>query len=728
MKKIFFIIGLLIIFGNYNFNINAMTSEKEDVLYNNIEEPNDVEVFSKGVLLENNDHLLYKNNKTQIRIEGKLICCYEFETVPYIVYQKLDNILLCKIIDNNYFEVELNADWKINHIIVKENTIYMFGCINNFSIIVEYTKNLEYVEHHLFFENTNIDFYDAVFHDNKWYIFGMKEGHCKSNEVENIGNYTDKKTIMVLMDNNFNVMTIKYYNHNNVYEKARFVDIYNNYIYYYFEVENLKYLYKSDINLDEHYLVNVCDHQEILLDVNGDYLLFTNDNTLIMDSIKESLDLGTYNKIYKFVIKDSKLEIYHYNRNNLYVKKISEYHIDKLDPIVISYENGNVDFNKNLNLTNEIEIKSYFSEVEVLCNTEFSKNVCGKYNIELLITRPNLENIKLSSEVNILPYVNVSNGGSYCTGFSLKFLGNATLNGIKINSGHNIIEEGEYKLEISDNLGNTTVYNFLIIDNYYIRTEEFKNFDIVGELNSITEVTLKFKNVDVVEIYVNDELTEFKQSGDYLTLYLDGNDDYGINRYIINKIITLENEYIENFGILVNILKPIPSINILENNDEIPNFTINVEDSAQTIKYLEVVTMNENINKVYRYYFGSQFIMDNYDFNNGTIEVFICYDLGDGVIRKDSVMKLEGAYKTLSNLIVFSSLIETEQLKQINIKINSDNINKMNNLIVNNQSILQKYNVKKDYTNLIISSGLTFIIVLFVVVYLIFKKRRTKKA
>ena len=130
------------------------------------------------------------------------------------------------------------------------------------------------------------------------------------------------------------------------------------------------------------------------------------------------------------------------------------------DPIVPT----KIDFDKDLNVTDEVEIKSYFSLVEVLCNTDFSKNVYGNYNVELLIVRPFHEDIKVSNVVNIKPFINITNKGVYCTGYSLNFLGNATLNGMKINSGHSISKSGEYVLNLYDNLGNSNEYKFIVVE------------------------------------------------------------------------------------------------------------------------------------------------------------------------------------------------------------------------------------------------------------------------
>lgn len=728
MKKIIVLLAVCFIIFNRNQSIQAATAEQEDVVYNNIEEPVDLHILKTGNLLEYKDHMLFKNNNYTVEIKGQFISCCDDGIITYVMHTDEGINKITKINKKDTKSVIIDQEYEVQKIKCQNNKIYLFGLYNNFSVIMEYTEDLEFEQHRMYFENANITFYDALFYDDKWYVLGLKNGHSVNSQVENIGNYNDTKTILLIIDSNFNIQSIKYFNHYSSYEYAKLLDVNNEFIYYYFEIDGVKYLYKSDLNFTKNYLLEKNKAENVLIDVNGDYLLFNNNNTLKMKTPFEELDLGTYNRIYKYLIQDGKLNIYHYSKTNLYVKKISEYHINKLDPIIITYQKGSVDFDKNLNNTMEIDIKSYFSKVDVLCNSDFSKNVSGKYNIELLIVRPNHDNIKLSSVVEIKPYLNIVDGGVYCTGQSLIFLGNGTLNGTKINSGHNILSSGEYKLEISNNLGIVEEYNFIIVDNYYIRSNDKKEADLVVSLESQVEIKFDVGDIIITDIIVNDENVNFIQEGKMLNIFLDKCESSGIKEYVINKIITESYEYKVEQKILVNVLKPTPKINIVENNEAEPSFSIFVEDSEQTIKYLEVIVTKDLVENKYYYFFNENFVIDNNNFDNGCIDIYLCFELGDGIVRKEKLLSLDANFKEVTKLFTFNSIIETEKIKQIDIKINSKSIKKLNSLIVNDMNIVGKYATKTSYTNIIISMSLTIIIILSVVIIIIVKKRRIKKA
>ena len=488
-------------------------------------------------------------------------------------------------------------------------------------------------------------------------------------------------------------------------------------------------VFQSNLIFTENYMLlkttTLNDH--IMLDINNQYLIFNFDDGLNMTSVDGTINIGNYHDVYDYSIVNGRLELIYYNKNNLCKTNIEEYHINKLDKIVVSYDNGNVDFEKDLNILEEIDVQSYFSKVEVLCNTEFLKNVFGEYNIELLIKRENHDDVKVSSKVEIKEYVNIIDGGVYCTGHSLKFLGIATLNNIKINSGHNITENGEYTLQLADNLGNIKTYNFLVVDNYYLRNQDNNLFDIIGYVNKELEIAIPLDNIEIIELYVDDKKIEFQYEEDKIIFKLQPVSDFGTKQYTINKIITKDKEYIVNKEFIVNYLKISPTIDIIENNEINPHLSFTVDDPNQTIKYIEFKMSSDNYSNSMYYCFSQDFNFNDSNFIAGTIEIIVCYDLGDGIIRKESISKLNGDYKDLNNLLSVSSIIEGERIKQIELNINMDNISKINNLIVKNQDIACKYNLSQDYTSLLVSIILTSLIVIGFVGSLIIKKCKNKK-
>ena len=101
--------------------------------------------------------------------------------------------------------------------------------------------------------------------------------------------------------------------------------------------------------------------------------------------------------------------------------------------------------------------------------------------------------------------------------------------------------------------------------------------------------------------------------------------------------------------------------------------------------------------------------------------------MGDGVIQKELICSINGNYKNLNNLLTINSIIEGERIKQVDLKINMENVSKMNNLTINNRELVNKYNVNKDFTSLIISIVLTSIVLIIFITYFIIKKKRNKQ-
>ena len=731
MKKYFYILVLLIvIYANGRVNTQASTINKDEVIFYNQEEPLDVYQVNDGYLIKYDNYVLFKNNNSEIKIDGNLKCFDYIQSSIFLIVEYNNTILLSKIVDNKVTYQTLDENINVNKMIIDNNKLCLFGSSQDFSIIYEYTLNLEPIKYNKYFETCNIEFYDVIKYNDKWYVFGLKNGHCENEDIYNVGNYNDIKTVIFILDELFNIKSIKYLNLNCEKEIPKVLKIDNDMIYYIIETPDNVYLYQSNLMFTENYLMlkSSVSNEHIMLDVNNQFLVFYYEDNLQMKTPTETINIGNYNKVFNYRINNGYLELIYYNKNNLCKTKIDEYHIDKLETIEVTYENGNIDFEKDLNDLEEVEIRSYFSKVEVFCNTDFIKNVSGKHNVELLIKRENHEDVKVSTDVLIKEYVNVIDGGVYCTGHSLKFLGIATLNGIKINNGHNITENGEYKLDISDNLGNIKTYRFIVIDNYYQRNQENNQFDILGCIGSEVEVTIPLENIEVMELYVDNQKVEFNCVDGKLLFKLNPVNNYGVKKYLINKIVTKDSEYIINKEISVNYLKKLPTIDIIENNTSNPNLSFIINDVDQTLKYFELKLISNNYSNSLLYCFNQDFILEDPNFIGGTIEVYACYELGDGIIRKELLCSINGDYKSLNNLLNMNTTIEGERIKQVDLNINMENVSKMNNLIIKNQDIVNKYNSNKDFTSLIISLSLTSVIVLGFIVYLIIKKRRIKKA
>ena len=143
------------------------------------------------------------------------------------------------------------------------------------------------------------------------------------------------------------------------------------------------------------------------------------------------------------------------------------------------------------------------------------------YLLSLIIKRPNLRNIQVSTKVHVGKYVNITNNGVYKTGINLKFLGIAKLNEQTITNGHIIQNPGDYKLSIQDNLGNITYYQFTCIDNYYIGDVDEKNSDYYVDKNQDFYLSFSLNTNELVqEVIINNENYEFIQDDKKLKILI----------------------------------------------------------------------------------------------------------------------------------------------------------------------------------------------------------------
>lgn len=729
MKKIVYIIIFFVMFFNTPKSISAQVTQNESILYTNIEEPLKVHSLNSSYLFEYVDYFVYKKDNVDLIKEGKLISFVECGESLIVFYKQGIKNVLSRFDNANEKTVMLDDDYVINYLNCFNNVLYLFGNLENYSVLLEYNMNLELTKERMFFENAKVTFENALFYGDKWYVVATKDGHSSSKELYNVGNYDDIKSMIMVFDRNFNLQNVQYFNHLESKEKIKYFNIFEDNIYYVFETETHYYAYRSDLLFLENILLNQIDDEllAILQDVDGNYLYFKNNKTLTMDAVNETINLGNFGKILSTKIKNSQLELIYYLNGVIYKNNIEEYHIEKLEPITITYNNGGIDFEKDLNSLDEIEIKSYFVETLVLCNTNFNKTIPGSYNVELLIERKNLNNIKVSNTIFVEDYVNVTNGNVYCSGISLKFLGYAKLNGQKINNGHSITIPGDYILEIEDNIGNIKVYNFKVVDDYYIRNQEQKYFDYIVKKGEKLEIEFDIFDIIVSDVIVNNESVEFNQYNDKLYVYLDSNFESGIQEYIIEKIISEDLEYQVDKKVIVNVLKDSPEIIIEEENNSNPSFLINVLDYEQTIKYLEILFTNDNeIEKRY-YYFNDTFDLENLNFTEGQVEVFICYDLGDGKIWKEELFNFSGSFDNISQVLNFTETIDGNKITSIKVSINKENIRKMKSLSVNDVQLEGKYIVDNDYTSLVISIVLSVFIIFGLIIYLLIKVKKQKK-
>ena len=632
-----------------------------------------------------------------------------------------------RLIKINNGEIEkqiiLDNEFVINKIIYDHN-LYLFGSLNTSGIIIEYNDNLQEIKKHLYGTNNNLQFINAVKHNNKWYITATKDGHSSNGEFRNVGNYNDTKTVLIRLNSKYVIDNVLYINNESKEEIPIFVKYYHDSIYFVVRAGNKDYCYKTDLNFEYSYNEGVYDQTDtILLGYNGEFLRFNYEDSLVMYEKDKSYQYDNVN-VKGLDISNSYLNVYTNENNNLYKYEIEEYHINYINEFEVGYNYGNYDFNSNLNNSDVISIESYFSEVTVFNETTFTNNIPGTYELSLIIKRPNLRNIQVSTKVHVGKYVNIINNGVYKTGINLKFLGIAKLNEQTITNGHIIQNPGDYKLSIQDNLGNITYYQFTCIDNYYIGDVDEKNSDYHVEKNQDFYLSFSLNSNELVqEVIINNENYEFIQEDKKLKILISGANLYNIKEYIIEKIKINDVWYDVNKQFKVMTLKDTPKVIIEEKEGDTLNLEIKIEDFDRTIqKVVLLINGEEYCNYLEDYDYS-------FDLNSKettSIEVNIYYDLGNGEIKSFNLIKLNGKIKDFKNLISFSFNIN-HSLEKMSLRINTKNIKNLNALSVNSVDIKENYINSHNYLNIYLSIGISIIVVLIIIIIFIRKKKKHPK-
>ena len=724
MKKI---VIILIFLGSFCFNFKPfiVNAEAQDRLLV-LNDVSDLDAYFSGEnyqILKYLDHFeyLWGNNKSSIK--GELLAHFISSNTLYVLVK--DDVQRLIKINNGEIEKQIILDNElvINKIIYDHN-LYLFGSLETTGIIIEYNDNLQEIKRYSYGTNNNLKFIDAIRHNNKWYITATKDGHSPNGEFRNIGNYDDTKTVLIRLNSKYMIDNVLYINNESKEEKPIFMEYYNESIYFVVRDSQSDYCYKTDLNFEYCYNEGVYEQTDrVLLGYNGEFLRFNLEDSLVMYEKDHIYHYDNIN-VKGLDISNSYLNVYTNENNNLYKYEIEEYHINYINEFFVGFDYGNYDFSSNLNDSDVISIKSFFSEVSVFNETTFTNNIPGTYELSLIIKRPNLRSIQVSTKVHVGQYVNIIDNGVYKTGINLKFLGLAKLNEQTISNGHIIQSPGDYKLAIQDNLGNITYYHFTCVDNFYIGGVEDKNSDYYVEKNQNFYFPFSLNTKELVQdVIINGESYEFIQEEEKLKILIKGANLYNIKEYVIEKVKVNDIWYNVDKHFKVMTLKDTPKVTIKEQEGDFLNLDISIEDFDKTIQKVELlINGKEYINYLEDYTYS--FDLDKKEVTS--IDVNVYYDLGNGEIKSFNLIKLNGKIKDFKNLISLSFNI-THSLEKMSLRVNTNNIKNLNFLNVNSVDIKDHYINSSNYLNIYLSIGISILVVLIIIVLVIRKKKKKLK-
>ena len=722
MKKIFL---LLIVLGSLFFFIEkkevSASVKTERYLYLN--DKIGVESIYQGKnfeILEFSDKIEYLYQNEVIVLKGNLTAIdVSSDSAFLIINHKLYKLTNGKI-DK---EIELDTNLKVNKIYYS-NHLYLVGSFSTEGIIVEYSSDLKEMIRYTYGELNDLSIVDIIKFQNNFYLTCTKSAHSPNGMFENVGNYNETKTVVLKLNSRMNIEDVLYLNNGKTLEEPIFFKLQNDQLFLVVSSPEKNYYYQSSLDFSDVMLVkegNNC--VDILLGVNDEFIELSLNEKLKLETNSNTLEFNISN-VLAAKIENGVLKVWSLEDGDIYEYNIEEYHIDYLNEFNIGFSYGNYDFEQDLNYTDVIKIESYFGKIEIYNQTIFTKNIPGTYDLSLLLKREGLDSIQLSTKVNVHPYVNITNEGVYKTGLTLYFLGSGTLNNEPISNGHIVTTENDYILEIKDNNGNVTTYQFSCVDDYYISDQPTTEINYFLEKDQFQDILVNLPiEGKVEEVVVDNQNVEFYSENKKLYIKIKGDSVPDVKKQTIDRIKIDGLWYEINQVIVLKTIKSTPSITINEKNNELLDLDFLINDPDKSLQKI-IIKVNDEI-IVKNYFENEVYSLEKYKNQKVKITLEYFYDLGDNVIRSNEVLLIEGKIKNPNNLITLNANV-THEIEKINLKVNTKNFKMLDKININEVNVANNYQEDNNFVTVFVSLFLTLLVIL-TIVFLWIKRRKKQK-
>ncbi len=726
MNLVFSIISLFFL------NFGTVVVDETCVLNYPIEHENVIGIDKESFIVNNNNgsYLIFEENEFFVST-GDVI---DYVTMLDRIVLLVDNGNDSNIITFNKTTFKFNTiqvdNISGNDILLSDDYIYIVGNTTDDynAVIIVFDLTIKEVNMYCFEGDGYISIQRIFKIDNYFYITIYKESLCNNSNFINTGNENEMSSILVKLNNNFDIVNTLYLSEEGTDEKVSEIVYINNYFELILNSDNKYYYYKVNLNLNiENYKFLDCIFNRVFLLPNNkskDGLLILDQNFLKLitnNDLEEIYEFKNLDYIYDSKIINCELVLYGVYQDSVVIVKFSEYEIVKLDDATFS--------KKYINeySTNHFKVESWFEVLEFNLDYTvpyFDKNICGVYDAFYVAYRENGTTININTNIIIKPYTNFIDGGVYNKGKVLEFLGYAKINNTGIYYGTSLEQAGEYIIEIIDCNLNSTFYKLNIVDDYYYKqNEDFIPSDIYINYNASASLRFYVKNALIDSVIVDEEY--------YYDYYLDSNyliinfNHIGINQTevkILNSINLIINDNIVEVAInkplVITYLKDLPNIYI-EKKINYDNLETNILVNDKTRSFVGIKKVGNDVDILA----NNKLLSTS---QNEDIKLYFMYSVGDGVIREDLIC--EYSSKQEGNISISFSY-ETEELK--NIKIIFDVKEELLKLNVDEVSYLMFYNDTEKISFLKpvikITIGILIVNIIGILLMFIIKKIKQKR-
>lgn len=732
MKKIALFIGVMILLFSSNFFTHAKSNELiiENKKIWAMPNQSEIKAVEKGLLYINNDSIKYIYNSQEVcSIKEEYLAHTIDSNYLYLVTNNNQNIYLrsISISDKKENIISLNMN-RCNQILIIDNELVLIGSSNSDACITKYNKKLNFLYEYKFGGSNYEEFVKTYYYNNKYYLIGKKDAHSKNSPFMDVGSVGEIKTFACIIDNKGIIEESVYFNFNETSELLYTSDFKNNELMVCIKLLDSYQTYILNTNLETLDIEESLETDDKILLSNTGNILYINEEEIKVNNEVFKIDIDS--EILYLDIIDNVLKVYYYKDHYLWESSIYQYKIEKQEDIIVNIYNAEFNEKMNMNDLKELKISSYIHDLNLELDSiepYFSKQIPGKYTGHFKIKINDQKSFKIDNYIKIEEYVNIYDNHIYPVGYKLKFFGYGLLDGKSIVSDTILKDAGVHNLLISDALGKTKKYTFQVVENYYFNQEEYTFSDYTIRKNDTIE--LNFKTNKLVEnIYLNNQKVDFEQVNEDVKVILNDFQNQGIYIYNINKIEYFDEVKNIEKTFTVRVLKDEPIINITEEKNE--NFTLNIDfidyDYSVRDLFFEVYYDDELQEILHSYLNDFEYKVGNIQKDKKiTINGYICYDIGNGELKKVEVLK--------SSFYIDESVYELLHVKRVDnqIKLEVMTNNKsltINELEVNNQSFSTKYQTTVNYQPLYISLVLSGIIIIIggalIYYFKVFKKKR----
>lgn len=678
MRKIGFISFILLCcYLNLAIPVKADKTSQEVEFYEEVkrevflEDINSIDILDDDVYTANDDFYYLKYNLKQ---KGKLIAFCERVDYLYLLY--FNNSYYLEQLDLKKGDSKLiKFDNKITDIKIKNDYIYLVGCLNDDAIIYRYSLDLTLYNMYTFGGDQYEEFCKIYFINDYIYLFGLKNGISHNSPFLNVGNSMDIKPFIIKIDNNYTIKKSFYINEHTELERFKSIIVDNQEIYFIIESNNqnyYQYTLNDDLQIKERYLIsnnqdisNIflvnsynIKNEKIYVYVTNHSLYYGSFTNEFVHTFKISDDIDCLN--YTF-INSGILELFCTENQKIIKYEVSMYYINFVNEKIVYYKDSTyLD-------TNHFSVSSYFEPLvfnyDYEKNSKITLNKSGIFKAFYYAKKANGSFLRISTPYIIKPYLNIINGGIYQKGYKLEFSDNLYLNDKKVYNGEilNLIGENKITHEVNNIKKDYIIY---VEDNYYKQMDlNWIESHIVQNLYDkyLYNILLSYDK-EVKQVIVNNEIWPFNKIDNMIVLEFNSY-KVGIEKYNIDYIEFIDGSIYEiKEQLFIKTKKSLPIIDIYYQEEFIE---YNIVDDDQSINDIFI-----------KYYLNDKtVIVDRLHLGNSKIKI------NNNITRIEVILQYENGTTDLYEQILFEVDATTKRKEKIffniDIKFNDNKINQI---------------------------------------------------